>query len=782
MRFLMWVIIASIFPAFQTITPSQSHGDEITAEEVRGAVDKAVRFLNGNQNADGSWPSDYQFKYGVTPLCTLALLNAGEDPESPGIVKAIANMRNLPFEKLSTYTVSLRIMVLAAADPAGRVYRNDVQRDVDWLLEQQVKAGPNIGGWGYGNRNTPSVNTSTCQFALLGLHEASRIGVRIPQNNWEMAAEYWKKAFVRGGGGFGYSANGMRPTGSMTCAGISSVIIIEENLANEGKFIKDGRVNCCADNRESLMVEAALDWLARSFSVRANPQGGRRGDTKSKFYYLYALERAGRLSGRRFIGAHDWYREGAEQLIGSQGFNGSWRGTGRFGESNLNIATALALLFLAKGKRPVVIGKYQHGVDSDWDLHPKGVHQLTRNLEIQWNRKLNWQTINGKEASVDDLRETPVLFFSGRDDLRFNQTQKENLKKYIENGGFVFAEACQGDGCGQNAAFDRKFRALMAELFPNSDLSPLPVDHPVWNAHFRMKPNQEWPLLGLQACCRTSVIYCPRNLTCFWQVDRPNLMNRLNRVTQKEVVYCSELGVNVVSYATGQQLRDKLDIPKIAEDKDQQILGDRVLVLPKLQHSGGSDEAPNAWRNVLMHARQAGLRIKMEKKMISATTEELQDHPFVFMHGRDRFTFTKEERLALKEHLLNRGFLFVDSICSSDAFTESFRQEIKEILPDYDLEKIRPDHPLWNDERFGGRVRSVTLRVPDLNVQGGFREQQTPPLMEGITIGDQLAVVFSPYDLSCALENASVSQCEGYTNEDAAIMGRQIVLYFLQSD
>lgn len=782
---LMYILALTIGAAI-TIA---ARADDVTAEDVRISIKKAVRFLKGTQNkGPGSWDNDTQYRFGVTPLCGLALLIAGVPPDDPQVATTIDYVKRIPYNKMSTYSVSLRIMMLAEADPTGKKYRDQIEQDVGWLLDAQVKGGPNknnIGGWGYenqGGRNASSANTSTSQFALLGLHEASRLGIKIPQKNWELAAPYWENVFVKRGGGFGYSSRGGSATGSMTCAGISSVIIVEENLAKQEDLIRNGEVNCCGDARESLLVQAAIDWLARSFHVKGNPMGGRRANPQTKFYYLYALERAGRLSGRRFIGAHDWYREGAEHLLKVQGFNGAWVGGARFGEKDPNIATALALLFLSKGKRPIVIGKYEHGVDDDWDRHPKGIHQLTRKVETQWNTKLNWQTINGKEATVDDLRETPVLFFSGRDDLNLNPQQKENLKKYIENGGFVFAEACQGDGCGNNVNFDKKFRNLMNELFPASELSPIQADHPVWNAHFRVTPNPDWPLLGLQACCRTSVIYCPRSLSCYWQVDRPQLIAQLSKKAQNDVTYSSELGVNVISYATGRQLRDKLDLPKLVDDPGQQILGERVLVLPKLEHNGGSDEAPNAWRTVLMEARQAGLRINMNKKMIPPTTEQLVDHPFVFMHGRDKFTLTEEERLALKEHLLNGGFLFADSICSSKNFTDSFRREIKAILPDYKLEPISPAHPLWNDERFGGQVKEVMLRVPDKDSVGGFREKLTPPLFEGIEVEGKLAVVFSPYDLSCALENASVSQCEGYTHADALIMARQALLYYLQTD
>ena len=39
-------------------------------------------------------------------------------------------------------------------------------------------------------------------------------------------------------------------------------------------------------------------------------------------YYLYGMERAGRLSGQRFFGDHDWYREVAEYLVAYQGRRG----------------------------------------------------------------------------------------------------------------------------------------------------------------------------------------------------------------------------------------------------------------------------------------------------------------------------------------------------------------------------------------------------------------------------------------------------------------------------
>ena len=46
------------------------------------------------------------------------------------------------------------------------------------------------------------------------------------------------------------------------------------------------------------------------------------------YYYLYGLERCGRLTAHRFIGDHDWYREGAEYLVHDQdSLAHYWQGT-----------------------------------------------------------------------------------------------------------------------------------------------------------------------------------------------------------------------------------------------------------------------------------------------------------------------------------------------------------------------------------------------------------------------------------------------------------------------
>ena len=51
------------------------------------------------------------------------------------------------------------------------------------------------------------------------------------------------------------------------------------------------------------------------------------------------------------------------------------------------------------------------------------------------------------------------------------------------------------------------------------------------------------------------------------------------------------------------------------------------------------------------------------------------------------------------------------------------------------------------------------------------------PYLEGLKLGERYAVIFSPFDISCALESHESLECEGYTRKDAARIGLNLLLY-----
>ena len=100
--------------------------------------------------------------------------------------------------------------------------------------------------------------------------------------------------------------------------------------------------------RPTAASRRGIDWLARNFQVGENFGAGQQW----KFYYLYGLERAGRLAGIRFFGTHDWYRLGAEELVQTQDkLGGFWQGALMEHNDPPILATSFAAAVPGQGPR-----------------------------------------------------------------------------------------------------------------------------------------------------------------------------------------------------------------------------------------------------------------------------------------------------------------------------------------------------------------------------------------------------------------------------------------------
>lgn len=759
--------------ALMVLVSSARARADLSPDEVRASIDRAVAYLQKEQGNNGIWPEHPGYVGGITALCTLALLNAGVDVRDEKMQKSLVYLRNLT--PTQTYVVSLEIMVFCAAEP--KKDRLVIRRLAKWLEDNQITNGDGVGGWSYPWPATGTGDESNSQFALLALYEAERAGISVNDKTWRLALQYWHQD-QNADGSWGYL--GRYGTGSMTCAGITSVIIASGELNHGDAEVVGDQVKCCGDHRANDSVARGMHWLDRNFSVHSNPSAATpRGTQGNLLYYLYGLERTGRMSASRFIGRHDWYREGVDLLVRKQDpLSGYWVGTGQ-AEQNFHIATSLGLLFMAKGRRPVLVAKLKHGPEDDWDHHRGDLANLTSYVEKKWQRDLTWQIIDPAAASVDDLLQAPVLFFNGQRVPEFTAEQKKLLRDYVDRGGFIFAEAC----CG-GAEFDAGFRKLMAEVFPEQEykLRLLPPEHPVWHAEEPVDPKFARPLLGIDIGCRTSVVYCPDNLSCYWELARPGRKQQLPARVEAEVAAVCAIGANVMAYATNRELKYKFESFAVASTNAPQDNFDRgKLYVARLQHPGGCNAAPGALPNLL---RLAGdklkVRVDTEARELSIGDPKLFHYHLVFMHGRHSFRLTPPERKQLRTFLERGGMLVADAICSSGEFNESFTREMAAIFPEQKLERIPPTHPLFTTQFGGEDLSSVERREPQRGAADGPLRSQVragEPYLEGLKLGERYAVIFSPFDISCALESHESLECEGYTRKDAARIGLNLLLY-----
>lgn len=772
----------------------QNRGDELTAQRVLNAIQRGRTYLISRQQPDGSWGSEtlVTYKTGITSLCVLSLLESGLTAEDPAVARGLTWLRAIkePNPRF-TYEISLMIMALAAA-------KEGVKDNVRiFTLAQRLEAGMiqggrEPGGWDYtcdGRGGLGQPDRSNTQYAILGLRDAAYAGVPVSRETWRKIRTHWE-TFQEPDGGWAYrKGTGLASTGSMTVAGIASLAIADVFLSDEKEVHPDGSPICCQPPRENEALDRAHRWMARNFSVNTNP-----GGASWLLYYLYGLERAGRLSGRRFFGTHDWYREGARTLLARQSRrDGSWKGEGGM-EGDPVIGTPLALLFLSKGLSPVLVNKMKIGprtrdnpeqVEGDlWNKHPKDVRNLVEHISTlpKWPNLLTWQSLDFDKAvannNIQELMQAPILFVSTDEDLNqlMSDDHVEMLRRYLVEGGFIFAaRACESQ------RFEDGLNALVRRLYPDGEapLLPLSETHPVYRSEYLLDPASV-PLQGVDVGCRTAIIYSPDDLGCLW--DKRMIQDPPNRPVELKtaILRALRIGVNVVAYVTGREPPNKLDEQQLLADTDSQEMLRGVLSIAKLRHSGDWDAAPNAVKKLLKALQDGfGVVAGSQQLKIPAGDPKIYRHTLVYMHGQRAFELSAEEIRNVRRYLENGGVLFADACCGTPKFDASFRDLMQRMFPDIPLERIPVDHELFSSA-IGHNLENVKRRVPLRDDgQGPLNpvERTGPPFLEGIRIGDRYAVVYSKYDISCALEKQTSLSCIGYLPEDAAKIAMNVVLY-----
>jgi hypothetical protein len=719
-----------------------ARAQDLTGEEVRETIERAKRQLAGMQGNNGQWP-DYSLSGGTTALASLALLNAGVSPDEAHMQRAIAAIRNISLQ--STYVVSLKAQALAAADPDK--HREPIQKAADWLVRaQQVN-----GMWGYMLEGTRT-DFSNSQFALLGLHEAAKAGAKVPSNAFIRARVAWVNS-QNADGGWGYLPGMGRSTGSMTTAGIASLYICGNALAmNRGRArTVEGEIVCCTPYVEYRPIARGLKWLAQNFSVERNPGGG-----SWYYYYMYGVERVGILSGLRYFGTHDWYREGAAELLDRQRRGGIWS------ETNQVVDTAFALLFLAKGHKPVLFNKLQYSNDPNtWNLTRSDLTHLLAFMGDTLGEPMSWEAVPLR-GKVEDWLTAPILYLNGQEFPRLQPDQIERVREYIRQGGTILASAT----CNL-PQFRRGFEQFAKEAFPDDPLIKLTADHPIFSTIYDVKQTK-LEIYGINTGCRTSVLFSTKDIACLWDLGNiPNLSDEAFR-----------LGTNIAAYATGlEPLPDKLDAVRLVEAAvaapATPVSG--AVHIGQLMHNGDWRPNPKAIPNLAEYLnRQLAVDVIPAFEPLAATDPKLAQHPILYMTGHYSFELKTEEIDALRRHLERGGFLFANACCGRQTFDTSFRNLARQLFPDQALERLPADHPII--------AGSPGVPLPAIAYRQALKVEQpamSDVQLEGITVAGRLVVVYSRYSLDCGLDGHKCFACRGVEHEDALRIAGNVLLHAL---
>jgi Domain of unknown function (DUF4159) len=134
-------------------------------------------------------------------------------------------------------------------------------------------------------------------------------------------------------------------------------------------------------------------------------------------------------------------------------------------------------------------------------------------------------------------------------------------------------------------------------------------------------------------------------------------------------------------------------------------------------------------------------------------------------------------------NLTSGGLLLADACCGSPRFDASFRKfmEVLWAKEKLKLEPIPLSDELFSKELNGREIKRVRCRRPSADGKGvdpAYRD--VAPELEGIKYNGRWVVIYSKYDLGCALEHTTSSDCLGHDFDSAVRLGQAAVLYALQ--
>ena len=158
-----------------------------------------------------------------------------------------------------------------------------------------------------------------------------------------------------------------------------------------------------------------------------------------------------------------------------------------------------------------------------------------------------------KELRLTDpaIFNSPVIYMTGHESFELKPEEKIMLKKFLENGGFLFGEAC----CGRKG-FDKSFRDMIRSVLPDKPLERIPLTAPLFKEPNTItavgvtptlmqesgQARAEPTLFGIQLNGNLGVIYSPYGLSGGWEMSQSPYARGINDVS------ATQIGQNVMLY------------------------------------------------------------------------------------------------------------------------------------------------------------------------------------------------------------------------------------------
>lgn len=119
------------------------------------------------------------------------------------------------------------------------------------------------------------------------------------------------------------------------------------------------------------------------------------------------------------------------------------------------------------------------------------------------------------KLASENIFQVPFLMMTGEDNFHLTPRERKNLKKYLNNGGFLLASA----GCSSKK-WNQAFQREMKSIFEKDTLESIPMNHPLFHTVKDIDElildhqthGEKARLQGIEIDGKLAVVYSPHGL------------------------------------------------------------------------------------------------------------------------------------------------------------------------------------------------------------------------------------------------------------------------------
>lgn len=142
------------------------------------------------------------------------------------------------------------------------------------------------------------------------------------------------------------------------------------------------------------------------------------------------------------------------------------------------ILTIFILSNIILAQNEVQIARLKYSGGGDWYNDPSAEINLLKYVQEVTGIKTKPEYVF-VDINSDRIFNYPILFLTGHGNITFSDTEAKRLRKYLENGGFLYADDDYG--------MDQAFRREMKKVFPDEKLVEVPFNHIIYHSFFNFE-------------------------------------------------------------------------------------------------------------------------------------------------------------------------------------------------------------------------------------------------------------------------------------------------------